>query len=145
MYHRISRAICKNQAAKIFIVGMPRCGSTLIESILSVNSNVVGLGETNSLFKVIDFLSSGDSGRLNEVVDIDSIYLENKRAEANSIFLDKNLYNFAFLSWLPFLMPESRVIHVRRHRWIAFCPFIAHISLPVGLRTRLRWLIQRDY
>ena len=37
----------KNYPMSIFIVGLPRCGSTLIESIISLNSNVRDLGEVN--------------------------------------------------------------------------------------------------
>ena len=112
---RLNKTACSNKTHKIFIVGMPRCGSTLIESILSVNPHVVSLGETASLLKVIDSLSSDESAGLNQAIDVDSIYLGDRRIDSNSIVLDKNLYNFAFLSWLPYLMPESKVIHVRRH------------------------------
>ena len=34
------------EAELIFIVGVPRSGSTLLEQILSVKENVLGLGET---------------------------------------------------------------------------------------------------
>ena len=37
----------KNFPMSIFIVGLPRCGSTLVESIISLNSNVRDLGEVN--------------------------------------------------------------------------------------------------
>ena len=39
----------KNSPENIFIVGMPRCGSTLLESIISMNNNVYALGEVNIL------------------------------------------------------------------------------------------------
>ena len=38
-----------NSCISIFIVGMPRSGSTLLESILSMNNNVKDLGEINIL------------------------------------------------------------------------------------------------
>ena len=86
---------------------MPRCGSTLIESILSVNPYITGLGETASLLRVIDYLASDESACSSQTIDIDSIYLGDKQVDTNSIILDKNLYNFAFLSWLPCVMPEK--------------------------------------
>ena len=39
----------KNYCENIFVVGMPRSGSTLVESILSMNNNVCDLGEINFL------------------------------------------------------------------------------------------------
>lgn len=112
---RLNGTTYKNKTPKIFVVGMPRCGSTLIESILSVNPYITGLGETASLLRVIDYLASDESACSSQTIDIDSIYLGDKQVDTNSIILDKNLYNFAFLSWLPCVMPESKVIHVRRH------------------------------
>ena len=46
---RISRNFqdCTNEPISIFIVGLPRCGSTLVESIISLNSQVNDLGEVN--------------------------------------------------------------------------------------------------
>ena len=37
----------ENYPMSIFIVGLPRCGSTLVESIISLNSNARDLGEVN--------------------------------------------------------------------------------------------------
>ena len=38
---------CKDYPISIFIVGLPRCGSTLVESIISLNPKVRDLGEVN--------------------------------------------------------------------------------------------------
>ena len=37
----------ENYSMSIFIVGLPRCGSTLVESIISLNTKVKDLGEVN--------------------------------------------------------------------------------------------------
>ena len=42
-----------DSAAPIFVLGLPRSGSTLIEQILSSHGKVMGLGETNALFKTL--------------------------------------------------------------------------------------------
>ena len=146
---RLDGAIFRNASAKIFIVGMPRCGSTLIESILSVNPLLVRLGETASLLKVIEMLSTADSADLGQPVDVDSIYLGEKQVKADSIVLDKNLYNFAFLPWLPCVMPDSRVIHVRRHPLDCLLSvYRAHFTSGAGYSSSLldsaRLLIEQE-
>ena len=45
----INKKMKINSSESIFIVGMPRCGSTLVESILSTKNNVYDLGEVNTL------------------------------------------------------------------------------------------------
>jgi tetratricopeptide (TPR) repeat protein len=45
---------------RIFIVGMPRSGSTLLETTLSINQQVKGLGESRSLKKAISIIKKGN-------------------------------------------------------------------------------------
>ena len=53
----------KNSEQLIFIVGMPRSGSTLLENILSLNSNVVDMGE-------VDFLEES----IKDIKDIKDVF-----------------------------------------------------------------------
>jgi len=83
--------INKNDNLNIFIVGMPRSGSTLLESILSANNNVKDLGETNVLEE--SFL---EWNKVNRKYNLSDIYL--KRAIGNNkkikITTNKWLYNY---------------------------------------------------
>ena len=54
----------------IFIVGMPRSGSTLVESIISLNNKVKDLGEINILDKAFT-----KSGNFNQKISLTDIYL----------------------------------------------------------------------
>ena len=88
---------------------MPRCGSTLLESILSLNAEVTDLGEvffleeslkeTEDLKKVHDIYSE-------KVLDINSF---------NNIFTDKNLFNFLYCPIIYRFFPNSRIIHCTRN------------------------------
>ena len=49
--------IIKNEIEIVFIVGMPRCGSTLLETILSLNSDVNDMGEVFFLEESIRYIS----------------------------------------------------------------------------------------
>ena len=58
----------KNYYENIFIVGMPRSGSTLVESILSMRNDVYDLGESNFLDEsFIECINSRKDMNLTEV------------------------------------------------------------------------------
>ena len=86
----IKKSKCENTInyeQLIFIVGMPRSGSTLLENILSLNNQVIDMGE-------IDFLEES----LKEIKDIKDIFVAYKNRVKNnferaSCFTDKNLFN----------------------------------------------------
>jgi hypothetical protein len=93
----------------LFIVGMPRCGSTLLENILSLNSEVTDLGEVffleESLKETEDLKKINDTYS-KKVLDINSF---------NSIFTDKNLFNFLYCQIIYRFFPNSRIIHCTRN------------------------------
>ena len=93
----------------LFIVGMPRCGSTLLESILSLNSGVTDLGEVffleESLKETEDLKKINDTYS-KKVFDINS---------SNNIFTDKNLFNFLYCPIIYRFFPNSRIIHCTRN------------------------------
>ena len=110
----------------VFIVGMPRSGSTLLASILSMREGSVDLGEPGAMGQAIAQLSqqaSGDaasSGR--SPLALDSIYraqLEThpllRGASEAAITIDKQLYNFICSNVILDLIPNAKVIHSRRN------------------------------
>ncbi len=108
----IKKSKCKdiiNSEQLIFIVGMPRSGSTLLENILSLNNQVVDMGE-------IDFLEES----FKEIKDIKDIFASyknkiNKRFEAASCFTDKNLFNFIYCPIIYRYFPNAKIIHCMRN------------------------------
>ena len=93
----------------LFIVGMPRCGSTLLESILSLNSEVTDLGEVffleESLKETEDLTKINDTYS-KKILNINSF---------NNIFTDKNLFNFLYCPIIYRFFPNSRIIHCTRN------------------------------
>ncbi len=109
-----------NNIDLIFIVGMPRSGSTLVESILCCNTNVKSCGETSTLTRILNMRSDLRSSALNHELDISpaiSIYrqIEQKRGNSGRILVDKNLYNFLYVSEILLHFPSARIIHCRRN------------------------------
>jgi len=115
----------------VFIVGMPRAGSTLVEQILSSHSLVEG---TMELYDMISLARSLDvrGPREQPVQYPDTLaaltpaqlkalgerYLERTRVQRKSsapYFIDKMPNNFLHTGLILLALPNARVIDVRRH------------------------------
>ncbi len=115
----------------IFIVGLPRAGSTLIEQILSSHPLVEG---TMELPDIIDMARSLGGGRArgadsrypeilaqlsaDELRALGERYLADTRIQRKSdapFFIDKMPNNFAHIGLIQLILPRARIIDARRH------------------------------
>ena len=102
---------------RIFIVGMPRSGSTLLETILSMNPEIKDLGESRSLKKAITKFECQEGGRNSKNESQNETYSEMEPIN-NTKFkytTDKNLYNFIYANWINTHMPAAKIIQCRRN------------------------------
>lgn len=121
---------CQSQAP-VFIVGMPRSGSTLVEQILASHSRVFAAGEISDMQNIADqlpkLIKSEQSypfcipelseeackgigeAYLNRVQKIEGAF------ENATRFIDKNLYNFNHIGLITDLLPNAHIIHIERH------------------------------
>ena len=109
----------------IFIIGMPRSGSTLIDQILSSHSNVYSLGEieffSNSANEVLNennvenFCKKLNSDDFNSYIKkISTLYFDKIKVfdQKNKYYLiDKMLINFKLLPLIKLSFPNSKIIH----------------------------------
>ena len=105
----------------IFILGMPRSGTTLIEQILSSHSLVAAEGEITDLKdnfeKHTDVLSKELplSAKVEKCLSVAQAYLDGVRArQTASFFTDKMPYNFMLLGLIALTMPNAKIIHCTR-------------------------------
>jgi tetratricopeptide (TPR) repeat protein len=114
--------------AAIFIVGLPRSGSTLIEQILSSHSKVDGTHELYDLNKTIrsnPTLTNADVRYPRSLINVradgfkrlGSEYIERTRRHRGDrpYFTDKNPNNFAHVGLLHMILPNAKIINARRH------------------------------
>jgi Flp pilus assembly protein TadD len=107
----------------IFILGMPRSGTTLIEQILASHPDVEGGGERPILQNVIlDSLLHGaapvsDNPRFGGVLrEMGQAYLSEvaRTGRGKSRITDKSMGNFRFAGPIHLMLPGARMIHCRR-------------------------------
>ncbi|WP_114993780.1 sulfotransferase family protein [Synechococcus sp. UW179A] len=102
--------------SRIFIVGMPRSGSTLLEGILSINPEIQDLGEVKSLEHAIHSVQKHPENDSNNP-SLDDLYSQQQPFNNHRIkyTVDKQLYNFMYVGWINHCMPSSKIIHCRRN------------------------------
>ena len=111
----------------IFIVGMPRSGTTLVEQILASLPDVFGAGETGDFSKTVaelnadpvDASASPEEAELiwgRRLQRIGKTYVDRLRAKAPTAqrIVDKTLENYRVMGLIHLALPNARIIHMRR-------------------------------
>ena len=102
----------------IFIVGIPRSGTSLVEQILSSHSMTFGAGETNILENILKKEFYSKNFNINNSNLISQISLDYKKNisyfNTEKIIIDKSLLNFIWIGFIKILYPNSFVINVTR-------------------------------
>lgn len=111
----------------IFIVGMPRAGSTLVEQILSSHSKVEGTSELADIPALARKAGPYPGGALRlsaeQRVEYGEEYLKRtlvQRRTDRPHFIDKLPNNWLFAPFIHLILPNAKVIDARRHP-IACC------------------------
>lgn len=109
----------------IFIVGMPRSGSTLIEQILARHPDVHAAGEWPAIVKVAHAMDKAGKPYLaglsqlsgEEISELRGLYFKDLEPSGTSklVMSDKQLGNILHLPLIEMLFPEALVIRCRRH------------------------------
>ena len=110
----------------IFICGMPRSGTTLIEQIISSHNEVVPTGENNFLSTFIkkNYLKSFtiDQKKITKDIHSKSNFLEeytfnlfNEFGYKSNIFTDKSVQNFLWIGFIKIFFPNSKIIITERN------------------------------
>jgi len=138
---RLQKAVCTAEffaarsgfgctsAAPIFIVGLPRSGSTLIEQILATHSGVEGTMELADIPRMVQELEgrSEDQGEprypavlarlaAEDCRRLGEKYLADTRVyrSAKDTFIDKMPNNFRHLGLIHLILPQAKIIDARR-------------------------------
>ena len=112
----------------VFIVGMPRSGTTLLEQILASHSVVHGAGETSYISKTVSHIRNlkgpdfypHQVAKLSqaEITQFATHCLEGLSKNADSSIqrvTDKAVNSFMHVGLIHLLFPNARIIHINRH------------------------------
>jgi tetratricopeptide (TPR) repeat protein len=102
----------------IFILGMPRSGTTLVEQIVSSHTEVTGAGELDYVSQFGTKLVAGlTTPTLEAVSEFRERYLTElaKRAEGQAFATDKMPQNFRYIALICAAFPEAKIVHVQRN------------------------------
>lgn len=127
-----NRAAGCDDVSPVFILGMPRSGTTLVEQILSSHRDVHGAGELEILKKVTSrHFSNLTSTALHQCMDENSLrfadmgadYVQERNAFLEMISLrvttpyvtDKMPDNFRLIGFIKCILPNARIIHCTRN------------------------------
>lgn len=109
----------------IFIVGLPRTGTTLIDRILSSHSQVMSAGELDLFSKIVraktrnpnpyseHLFLSAQNLNLREIGDIYQHEIQ-ELSDGSQCFMDKTPLNFFYIGLIHQALPEAKIITLRR-------------------------------
>ncbi|TPJ28337.1 sulfotransferase [Mesorhizobium sp. B2-8-3] len=110
----------------VFVVGMPRSGTTLTEQICASHPEVHGAGELSKLRRVANAIGLQPSAsdfnkpmmtvteRLSKTLADEHLSYLRERAPTAQRIIDKMPHNFELIGLLNLLLPNARIIHCRR-------------------------------
>ncbi len=112
----------------VFILGMPRSGSSLLEQMLSRHPEIHALGERNDLISAAGAIQPPAPGQLPIVTDLSKLTPDLcRRAAAHTLqalnasrpagvryVIDKQPFNFVYVPLMARLLPGCRVLHTLR-------------------------------
>jgi len=115
-----------NKVSPIFILGMPRSGTSLVEQVVSSHSKVYGGGELNYFNELIKLyfyknnefnINMKDSNIIDIFNNINKKYLDKLSGISKEKFIitDKLPINFKWIGFIKLIFPGSKVIHCIRN------------------------------
>ena len=101
----------------VFILGMPRSGTSLLEQILSTHSKIHGAGELNYLEKIINQLGLIKPKDIKYYfTEIRNYYYKNlSKISEKPYIIDKTPLNCRWIGYIVNAFPEAKIIHIDRN------------------------------
>ena len=132
----------RSDKSPIFIIGMPRSGTTLVEQIISSHSKVTGCGEVEYIRELagraLEYLPNKSLNELrnltnNQKQDLANLYLNRIGCDNSQLnrTTDKQTLNFIYVGFIKTIFPNAKIINVKRNPIdtclsIFFLKFLGH-------------------
>ena len=116
-----SQAFESSKIRPIFIVGMPRSGTTLVEQIISSHHEVHGAGELTTLPALIGPIARNHLTHDSNLSESDFLSIRQQYLDAlsrfkvsESVITDKLPLNFQYIGFILLAFPEAKIVHLKR-------------------------------
>jgi Tfp pilus assembly protein PilF len=118
---------CGNQSSRpLFVLGMPRSGTTLVEQILSSHNDIVGGGELQFINMVLsNHAAMTNTKSIESLAKLTCQHLDTLSGDYLSMMapiapgdkhiVDKMPGNFMYLGLIALMFPNAKIIHVKRN------------------------------
>ena len=111
-----------NSLKPIFILGMPRSGTSLVHQILDSHNAVYGAGELNHLNKsVFPFIRENNNNNESSFSSKDLLFVHDKYLDSlvdlnvhERVIVDKMPLNFRYIGFILTAFPDAKILHMRR-------------------------------
>jgi len=138
----------------VFIVGMPRSGTTLTEQVLASHAEVFGAGELDQVNRLVNAVSaevSGSAGYPEIAGELDAVtacrlgesyvsYITRLSGGVRRV-TDKMPGNFMHLGFIALMLPRARIIHCRRNPMDSCLScYFQHFTSPMPFASSLEGL-----
>jgi len=112
----------QNEKRPIFIVGMPRSGTSLVEQIISSHHQVFGAGELNTLTKLVSpIIKNYLAGDITKLTEKTLLYIHQEYSEmlsrlnsSEAVITDKLPLNFQYIGFILSIFPDAKIVHLKR-------------------------------
>lgn len=122
---RLTQSFGCDESGPVFVIGLPRSGTTLVDRILSSHSAVDSLGEINNFaYALMHTIGrAGDKLHLVEYsAEIDFSVLGRRYVNAVRSYgrtapwlIDKTPLNYLYIGLIKLAIPNARIVHIRRN------------------------------
>jgi tetratricopeptide (TPR) repeat protein len=110
----------------VFVIGMPRSGTTLTEQILTSHSEISGAGEVGFVNRLVERLTASSGAPYPDcaaaldarrATGLRQWYFSHMRQRCGdaAYVVDKNPLNYNFVGFIATLFPEARIVYCRRN------------------------------
>ena len=107
----LAQPLAPAEPGPVFVVGLPRAGTTLVERIVAAHPDAHGIGERDDIALLAKRYAAGEDA---SALAGDYIAALRARAPGKRLIVDKTPFNFLHLGVIARLLPGARIIHIRR-------------------------------
>ena len=147
--NKSEKTVNNHKIKPIFIVGVPRCGSTLTEKIIASSSKYIPMGEETGILdkiikqniekkKLLNFDKKNFQMELLEEYNYKGLV----QKSSGYTFTDKSLENFFYISYIKEIFPNAKVVHCRRDALSSIMSVFQNNMINIGWAHNLEYIFK---